>query len=425
MIPLSLQNKLDSYFAANPLDAHHKDLREKLPYDIGAAAAQVDRYLRADNFKIVQPGDNGLIEEVRSNIDATLPNRAERRNSEQLLADYIDGVGESHDPHGMYKLNDLSESLRNCRLNGAVGIRPGGGYVVAWDNKCSESRLCPDEAREETQRLVEKYHPAVMEWRNKKPGIRRIFYAVFTEHNYRVNSLEAGKKAQLERFKEIMNGKIDACPVEFHHRRPLVSRKRKLPRFPGLKGSLVIQEDPLSASDDWNIHLNAFLLWEGPCDWAQIRQEWGSNIHIAEIKPEDLTKALLEAIKYSAQIVPTKSAEKKAKHETEAPAMIEWPPLRWLEWWRAQKGFRRTRSYGRLYRIDPVESDAVEMDMVQWVGSISYTGEHGAGSYRVDLIPGDNFSGSGRSSNKKNRFGLDENPEYRPPPDPPSGIWTR
>ena len=38
--------------------------------------------------------------------------------------------------------------------------------------------------------------------------------------------------------------------------------------------------------------------------------------------------------------------------------MTEWPPDKWLEWWDANKGFRRVRAYGAVYAVDGKRWDA-------------------------------------------------------------------
>lgn len=53
-----------------------------------------------------------------------------------------------------------------------------------------------------------------------------------------------------------------------------------------------------------------------------------------------------------------------------APAMIDWPHDRFREWWAAGKGFRRTRSYGALFRIPKPEPDKLEG--VTWCGRVDW-----------------------------------------------------
>jgi hypothetical protein len=84
-----------------------------------------------------------------------------------------------------------------------------------------------------------------------------------------------------------------------------------------------------------------------------LRAAWGANLEIKEIEaptPELLAKLILELVKYSAAHIGQKGAEKRAKGKTQAPSLNDWPPSIRVEWWDAQKRFRRTRAYGCLYK---------------------------------------------------------------------------
>lgn len=266
-----------------------------------------------------------------------------RRVAEHALADYIESLD--------FPPPDLVKRLRSCRMRGAVGRKPDGRFIVAWESKCSLGRLCPDEARAETLRLIEKYVHDIRIWISRKPG-RRVHYGVFTARNVPPGELAAEKRRLFDHFKAWLAHEYHACPLEPTGDGYARTRRRKLAAFPQVQGALVVQEDPLSASDDWNVHLNVLLLTEGRFDYGEARELWGSNLHFQVIEPGNLTRAVLEVVKYATQIVPTKSADKRDRHSTDAPAMIEWPSARWAEWWRAQQRFRRTRSYGCLYALD-------------------------------------------------------------------------
>lgn len=358
-----------------------------------------------DRAEIVDPGYARDAAALQERIEADSTDRARRRQAELELADYIESVAHVHPSSAEYfGLSRLVERMRACRQSGTVGLRPDGGYVVVWDQKCDQVRLCPDEAREETRRVAERYVPFVLSWLREKPT-RRLFWLVLTDRNVPTGQLAEGKKAAWERFRShIWKGKYHACPLERRGRGYARTRRRTMPKFPGVKGALVVQEDPLSAAGDWNVHLNALLLVDGPLDYRELRQEWGRNLEIREVRERDaagLRAAVAELVKYAALAVPTKSAEKRASGQTRAPAMVEWPTERWLEWWAAQRGSRRTRSYGVLYGVP--SPPTVPLDEVQWIGTLHYAG----GYYRanvappprsaegVDSIPGNNFSASG------------------------------
>lgn len=410
----------------------------------GLISSAVDRILRYDQVQAVQAGEITIsldpyeLETIRDDLLADSGSWSERREAEHQIADYMREVASAT---GLLDLVQQAERHDECRLHGAVGLKPGGGTMIAWDSKCGSVRTCPDESREETQRLTEFYLPAMLDWVKTSPT-HRIFYGVFTTHNYRAGGLAGGKRDLLEKFKAWMNHQADACPVRFWEQHGIThvvrSRKKKMPPTFNIKGALVIQEDPLSAAGDWNVHLNVFLLVKGAFDFKQARQLWGANLHLQQIEGDaaKLRASLLEAIKYSAQFVPGKSSQKAAEGSTAAPAMVEWPHWRFAEWWTAQKGFRRVRSYGCLYalhgkrwdamdvrdRVDlcriaeivdsgaagkvwkeieeeprnalreaMVHGERLDMSLVEWIGSVSF--QDGAG-YSVDLIPGDNFLGS-------------------------------
>jgi hypothetical protein len=392
------------------------------PHLLNAEARQLDAETAIHRARVTQRDYARDVQALRQQIESDAIERSRRREAELELATYIDDVaGARPAANELYQLDELAESMRQCRQSGAVGIG-AHGHVIAWDHKCDQVRLCPHEAVAESSRVAERYVPAMMEWqRARGPGRRRIFYCVLTDHNYRPGQLHAGKRHLFERFKadhgDTIIGRVDACPVTFerippHERdhngprhRVRKSRARKMQPFPQVAGALVTQEDPLSANGDWNVHLNVVLLVEGPLSYKELRDQWGRNLEVREIRDADenaLRDTVAELVKYSARAVPAKSQDKREAGEG-APAMTEWPYDRFVEWYAAQRGFRRTRTYGVLHGIPapPTES----LDDIEWLGTITYE----SGCYRarigvperhalptggavgVDSIPGNNF----------------------------------
>lgn len=436
--------------------AKHPDARSVPPHVLGYIDL-IKRYNDVDTVKVSGRFDPYELERIRDDIIESGQARSERREDEVELADYIEHVWhetqwlpdiKTRTIKGKNKITraptlmDIASSLRNCRQSGTIGLLPGGKHIVAWDHKCGQVRLCPDESREETQRLTEWYLPALMDF-SAAHNANRIFYLVPTLHNYRPGDLARGKRELNDRWKEFVD-MPSYCPVTYTETKRPGTFKRKVaarknwPKLFNIRASLVIQEDPLAAGGDWNVHLNCFACIHGAFDFALARMAWGANIHI-ELKNGDaatLRDALLESVKYSALIVPSKSAEKRSSGTSLAPAMVEWPPERWIEWWKAQAGYRRVRSYGLLYGLherrwdamalpdrvklaavagvsarvagdtwrnieaEPrealrramVSGQALDMETVEWIGTISYKSSAG---YCVDLIPGHNFSGGG------------------------------
>jgi len=431
-----------------------------VPPHLQACLDLIRRHEQAATVQLRRVIDPYELEQIRADLEEANAERHERRLAELRLADYIEEV---HHTTGWQPepttrevqgktittrprtLLDIAQSLRECRQSGYLGEKPGGGWLMAWDHKCGQVRLCPDESREETQRLSEWYLPALLDF-SQTDRWNRIFYLVPTTHNYRPGQLAQGKREMMERWKQLCDARR-YCPIRYTWNekkkkwRRKVARRDQWPRLFDIRGSLVIQEDPLSRDGQWNVHLNAFACVRGRFDFELVRLAWGANIHIRELKGEAkaLRAALLEAIKYSARIVPAKSEDKAGAGTSAAPAMVDWDPELWLEWWQAQLGFRRVRSYGVLYglhekrwnaaglhqrrqwaelaevpptvagalwrdlpgrdrdtpakrrdrlRKSMVHGERLDMGNVDWVGLISFDGTAG---YQVDLITGHNF----------------------------------
>lgn len=324
--------------------------------------------------------------EIQEQIMEKTANLARRRESEQALAQRMLSFTDS----GRLGIHKLAEKMMLCHVCGTVGIKPSGGHVVAWDCKCGSSKLCPHEANQETKRLSERVVPALQQWVNAKAN-RRLFYMVPTWNNFEQGRLLYAKKYLVEHFRKITTA-TRACTDQDRAKYGLSSRKKTVPVWPQIKGSFVVQEDPLSARGDWNVHLNVILCVEGEFSYEKFRAAWGKNIEIKQLKKDtrSLLKTIQEVVKYSVTHVAVKSDDKAASGKTDAPPLIEWEENTFKEWFRAQKGFRRVRSYGCIYRLGKKESE-FSMDDIEWLGSIKLTA---SGKYYVDLIPEDNFSRS-------------------------------
>ena len=340
----------------------------------------------------VSPISPGALKQHQDDLLAAMPGFQERRRVELAFADRLEQCSyETTDFLLAEQVRRDVSKMRDCRQGGYSGIdRVSGKRRQIWDEKCGKVRLCPDESRAETQRMVSRYVPHLYSWL-KGHGRRRAFYCVFTEPNFAPGQLAREKKGQIERFKaKIVKGRRDCTDLD-RERFGYSNAKKYVELFPQVKGSLLIQEDPLSAGQDWNVHLNVILLVEGAIDYADIREAWGHNVEIRELDGEvkNLTSTFLEIIKYAAQFTASKSHSKKDRGLSSAPGLLTWPLALLLEWYSAQQGFRRSRSYGELYRLpgDPVELDPVESE-TQWITRIEWSD---AGRYIVDLILENNF----------------------------------
>lgn len=346
-------------------------------------------------IRIANPTDWKLLRQIRAEAEADYSSRARRRRQEHELADYIE---RNCQPLGPVKeLSKLVGRLRGCRTHGTFGAKPDGGLITIWDSKCNHVRLCPDEARAETQRLAERYIPEVENFLRERTR-HTVQYAVFTAPNAPEHHLAKTKCQMFKAFARLTQRKC----------------------FRSVKGCLAIMEDPLAADNkSWNVHINVLLLVDQFLDWGEVRAAWGWNIHFqgeneliehtrkkferrgfttrATDRTSMLVRAFNELCKYSAKIVPEKSAEKTRRRLTKAPSMIEWPPALWCEWFAAQcvgeGAFRRTRSYGRLYKIAEPEKEKLNLDDVRWIGMVQY--RDSAYHLLIDLIPEDNSGGRG------------------------------
>lgn len=413
---------------------------KSVPHHIQASIDLINRYDQATKQKVINLLSQCELYEFEDRMNDIAGDYQKRRELENELADYIADVAAVANRPDLFSISDR---LANCRKTGTVGVKPDGGHIIAWDAKCGLVRLCPDESREETQRIDKFYRPEILNFKTKTYS-HRLFYAVFTAENYAPGELLKGKKELFEKYKEF----IKQTNQDKDNKKIL--------------SSLVIQEDPLSAGLDWNVHLNALLLVNGEFDYQAMRERWGGNVHFQEIKQENdkplektISNSIRELIKYSSLIVSEKSQAKAGDKQESlfddspgfngAPGMLDWPTERFLEWWDAQQGFRRTRSYGELYALHGkrwnamnenerlevcvnadlpigihgrmlarctwkeiladhpkkekekikvklrkamIHGERLDLLNVQWLGVMKWDGT----SYKVDLIQGDNFS---------------------------------
>lgn len=352
---------------------------------------------------------------------------ADRRRAERALAHYIETVV-CEEPETFLddRIQSLPESLRACRACGVWGHidhRP----VTIWRHKCDVLQLCPDAAREEQDRVAERYTDEIE--RLHQAGFH-VYKAVIAPRNYAAGSLKAGKSALFKRFSAMRRARwprlskhlrtIDDLPADPADYPRVLQRRMNVsgltaerclalrgPIFPEIKGALVTQENPLGRYGDWNVHLNVFLICDRRLDYGKLRRWWGCQIEIIDrrgmiratrqklaARKRDVSKltdaevfreAIAECVKYPVQSVPEKAKGVGAWHggvflsdrtgEPIAPAMIYWPAKAWLEWWRAERGFHRTRSYGLLYGIETCDDDdTLPLDQFEKLGTVRFNG---------------------------------------------------
>lgn len=365
-------------------------------YSTMAALTKGERAHRAYNFKFVNP-DN--FERIGNSVDAWLEPFEQRVKTEKRLAKYIREVVAPHYPEGY----EIADKMDSCRNAGTIGLtrQKDDSHIVAWEHKCSLSRLCPHEAGAEAKRLERFYAESIHAWKYEKKG-RRFQKAVFTMPNIAPGELHAGIRAIFKMFNQL--------------------RRRKVGR--SIKGVLASVECPLSVHDDWNVHLNVLMGIEGRIEFEDLQRQWSElvcnylNIPFEGIQVsidseadmirktkerfglsdvtdrQVLISAIRECIKYPAKHVTGKSADGR----TQAPGMDIWPCARFIEFNEALKRYRRSRSYDAFYLgKDRVEHEKIDFSRVQWAGSVEFS--HAAGRYAVVLagrsvcsIQGDKFA---------------------------------
>jgi hypothetical protein len=175
--------------------------------------------------------------------------------------------------------------------------------------------------------------------------------------------------------------------------RGLFKRLPKVLReFRCVTGFVLVMEAPLSEARHWNVHINAVITTDGTFfDYEALRARWRWQLEGDRIRggPDALRGAVNELLKYAVQSVPTKSAEKLSRHQTKAPAMTEWTAAEWLEWWQAHRKFRRTRSYGCMFKLGkPAPESTAGFVHIGWFAT--YRGRIFLRSALLDSIQGDN-----------------------------------
>lgn len=279
------------------------------------------------------------------------------RSVEWLTAQYHQHVilphCRDHRPELAERIAQVAQRLYWCRQAGVFGMA-GDGIVVAWESKCGMGKLCPDEARAESLRLEEKYAAPIAA--HARAG--RVYKAWFTLPNYPPGRLREGMRHIFKRFRD---------------------RLIRSKRF-GVEGALVILEAPLSSGRDWNVHLNVVLLTRGWVSYKALREAWGANVEIRQhsnFSERGLHGLFAEMVKYAVRSVPEKSLDER--HDSAAPALVEWTPEEYLEWFEAHHPFRRTRAYGALHGLPAVEKPMPQP--TAWLGRIEYKN----GSYQVEM----------------------------------------
>lgn len=237
------------------------------------------------------------------------------------------------------QLDALLDRMQHARQEFTISRRLSDGKLLRqWDQKSGDARLDPDDAREEAARWSRRVSPAV---ESMIAAGDRVTYAVFTMPNFAPGELRRGCRTIYRRF----SGFLRRC------------KRGKVPGCSAIRGAAVVLEAPLGARRDWNVHLNVLLVHKGFIDYRALRAAWHWNVELQPVVPTQagVANALREIIKYNVLSVAEKSADKAAARRSPAPPMVEWTDPELWEWICAFRRFRRTRTYGVLYRLPKPE----------------------------------------------------------------------
>jgi hypothetical protein len=354
-----------------------------LPLDLADQYAQRLREIhRSGEFGATFTDHNGEVRSFAHWAPAALPSQeqlelgfkghAENEAIRLRLAKRFDGLARVS-PEDRY-LERYAERLEEARPSGQVGYNlKTGKYVKMWDEKAGLSRFCPDDARDESGRMVRRYMPHLVA--KQKAGYR-LQSGVLTIPNPAPGQLRQGMTDIFKRLqRRVLKAKFpDGSP-----------------RFPEIKGVLAVLEAPLGGYRDWNVHLNVIFVVDEYLSYGKLRKAWFYDLHIDDPLPEGeaaIRGALSELIKYAVAATVAKSARKAARADDRPPAppMLEWRDDELLEWVRGMRGFRRSRSYGCLYGLPEVEPDADLLGPILWLCTFNTRGGGRGFDLRIPLL---------------------------------------
>lgn len=291
----------------------------------------------------------------------------DRRFAEQQLARKIESDF-ANDISFTFKerrtLLQRAEKMLQCRTTGVHGVK-SGRLVTGWDHKCSQVRLCPDESRAEGARLGAKYLPPMSQLMARHDDMR-CYYMVLTTPNVSRAELRKEKRAIFARWKKMMDRQRKKSGIDIGGGT--------------IEAAFLAQEDPLSATGLFNVHVNAIIFVRGGFDYGKMRAEWGFNVEIKQLQRDDLERSMLEVVKYSVKhISGSDDTIDPLTGETikGAPGLSDFPSADFAAWWKAGMRFRRVRGYGALYGLpddeaeDPEEADQQDQ-AVDWRGDIRW-----------------------------------------------------
>lgn len=366
-----------------------------------------------------------LVASAKTALEKMIPATAKRRQYELRLADMI-----QHHVLPRYgdmdkTLEQLPRKLRECHDYGLVGLCPNGDVKHHWPAKCHQSKLCAHEARTESMRLSDRYLEPLARYLTDNPRAK-LYYGVISPKNCALGDLHAYKRALFKAFSAL-------------NRRDVTKN---------MTGAVVVEEDPLGRGDQcWNVHLNVLAVVEGHFDYGEYRRQFAAAINHPDVdiewidekkmrkktersmrrraaqagepmrapgRMEVIQFAFLELVKYTTKIAGSDHDETRTPGTKLVPGvagtdpdgrldarpMDQWEGATWYEWYRANRGFRRTRSYGVLYRVcdrcghyGHTEGKCTEEPepepVTEWIGDMKWQPDRGSYELSIGLVPAD------------------------------------
>ena len=239
-----------------------------LPNNLLNDLEYVEDSQRARAFRVENLLQLKMVSEAKAILERSLPGASDRRRYELKLADMI-----QHRVLPLYgdidpNLKELPKKLRACRDSGLVGVTAQGDVKHRWPEKCNQSKLCAHEAREEGQRLAERYLRPVSNFINDHKRAK-LQYWVISPLNVAPENLHDAKRQMFQIYSRL-------------NRRAITKN---------VAGSVVVQEDPVSKDGkQWNVHLNVLALVNGNFSWGDYRRAFMNELGHDQLQIEFITE---------------------------------------------------------------------------------------------------------------------------------------
>jgi hypothetical protein len=348
----------------------------------------------------------------------------------------------------MRRYQRIAERLEKARQHARIAYSVKANKLIPfWDEKAGLARYCPDDAREEAMRVDRRYRPALLEAHRKG---YKIYYCVLTSPNRGAGELKKMQRQQFKRFRSLLQrryedgsllfpeiegalvvqesplgwardwhahlnvifvvrGRLDFKKLQKHWshmlrispplaeglegeaaERCIGNALRELIKYAVAAVSAKSEQKAYGKEEGTNGDGGRRGHPAGRSDGQRDRSAESGRCDV-ENDPDALagSPALAGGCggRDDGGVDP-----RKLRDDRTAPAMIDWTDEELIEWDTAQRGHRRTRSYGCLYGVPrPPKED---MGQLEFVGYRVLRG----GGYRdflapVKFIPEDKSSG--------------------------------